>query len=709
MDEARVDREPAGSGQVAVFGAFELRLDTGELRKHGVRVRLQGKPFQILTALIHSAGHVVTREDLRTKLWPSNTFVDFESGLNTAVNRLRIALGDSAESPIYVETLARIGYRFIAPVRVTSLGGPAASAQIAESMRASSAAHPPVVPNPDASSAQSARRLTLKKSHAIAGLVVLILLLAGIGISANHLFRPRPAFHQLTFARGIVSNARFMPNGREVVYSAAWNGEPSRLFSTNVAHPESRNLGSRTAWLVDASPAGDIAFLEHSKDAGNALLESVPIRGGNPHMISDHAKGADWSQRGVLCLVTEKDAGYAVEYPPGRTLYASKGWISNADVSPSGDQVALVEHPIPNDDAGQVVLLDSSGHARVLTSGWGSVEGLAWHPTEREIWFTAARTGVDRNLMAVDINGHLREVGEIPGGMELLDIARSGDVLISRNTPRMMMLFGQIGGLPAQDISLLDWSRAVAISANGKWILFDESGAGGGKQYSVYLYGADTRSSTLLGEGRALDLSSNGRWALSQAANDIAKLSLISVDDRKSKLISNHGFQYRWAKFLPGSECPEILFEGNRSGEKPQLYRQELPDGNPQAVGGGASLMNAAIDENARLVVGSQGDSIAVVDLANGSSRSIRTSTRVFPVAFVNPREVLTRYADNGSIMLDVLNLQTGTLRPYHRLDFTDVTGTAEIFPICVTKDLRTFVYSRLNTLSDLYSVSGWR
>src|SRR6478752_5843853 len=98
------------------FGAFEVSLDTGELRKHGVRVRLQRRPFHILQALLEKPGQVVSREELRSRLWSSDTFVDFESGLNTAINRLRTALGDSAESPIYIETLARIGYRFIAPV-----------------------------------------------------------------------------------------------------------------------------------------------------------------------------------------------------------------------------------------------------------------------------------------------------------------------------------------------------------------------------------------------------------------------------------------------------------------------------------------------------------------------------------------------------------------------------------------------------------------
>ena len=98
------------------FSVFEVDLDAGELRKNGARIRLQEQPFQVLAALLQNAGQVVTREDLRQKIWPADTFVDFDHSLNTAVNKIRESLGDSAAGPRFVETLARRGYRFIAPV-----------------------------------------------------------------------------------------------------------------------------------------------------------------------------------------------------------------------------------------------------------------------------------------------------------------------------------------------------------------------------------------------------------------------------------------------------------------------------------------------------------------------------------------------------------------------------------------------------------------
>jgi DNA-binding winged helix-turn-helix (wHTH) protein len=111
--------DASSAGKIVRFGVYELDLASGELRKNGSRIRLQEQPFQILSVLLERPGEMVTREDLRTKLWSSDTFVDFDHSLNTAVNKLREALGDAAANPRFVETVARRGYRFIAPVQMT--------------------------------------------------------------------------------------------------------------------------------------------------------------------------------------------------------------------------------------------------------------------------------------------------------------------------------------------------------------------------------------------------------------------------------------------------------------------------------------------------------------------------------------------------------------------------------------------------------------
>jgi len=128
---------PASAGRIVRFGIFEANLAVGELRKNGAKIRLQEQPFQVLAVLLERPGEVVTRDELRTRLWNAETFVDFDHSLNTAINKLRDALDDSAANPRFVETLAKRGYRFIAPVRFgdgrgandTGLNGSGASLQ----------------------------------------------------------------------------------------------------------------------------------------------------------------------------------------------------------------------------------------------------------------------------------------------------------------------------------------------------------------------------------------------------------------------------------------------------------------------------------------------------------------------------------------------------------------------------------------------------
>jgi cholera toxin transcriptional activator len=117
---------PSSQVRLVRFGVFEVDFDAGELRKNGARIRLQEQPFQVLAVLLERPGQVVTREELRQKIWPADTFVDFDHSLNTAVNKIREALGDSASNPRFVETLARRGYRFLAPLNGSAAATPGA-------------------------------------------------------------------------------------------------------------------------------------------------------------------------------------------------------------------------------------------------------------------------------------------------------------------------------------------------------------------------------------------------------------------------------------------------------------------------------------------------------------------------------------------------------------------------------------------------------
>jgi len=136
MTDLQPDSRPARRYR---FGAFEADSATGELRRNGVRVRLHAQPFQVLAMLLERPGEMLTREEISRALWPEGTFVDYEHGVNSAVNRLRDALGDKAGSPRFVETLARRGYRFVAPVERILLDETALEQPLAESSPAAEA------------------------------------------------------------------------------------------------------------------------------------------------------------------------------------------------------------------------------------------------------------------------------------------------------------------------------------------------------------------------------------------------------------------------------------------------------------------------------------------------------------------------------------------------------------------------------------------
>src|SRR5215831_18646467 len=203
--------------QLVRFGVFEFDSESGELRKRGIKLSLQRKPMQLLQVLLERPGEIITREDLRRRLWGDETFVDFESGLNTAANRLRLKLGDSAENPRYIETLARTGDRFIAPVVKVNWDLPQAE-------------------SPESQPIEPPRRRTLAAALLIAPAIMAVLVLAWLAFRPAQ--APRAHFRQLTFRAGQVLGARFAPDGHEVLYAAQWDRDSRQVFLTSAVAPE---------------------------------------------------------------------------------------------------------------------------------------------------------------------------------------------------------------------------------------------------------------------------------------------------------------------------------------------------------------------------------------------------------------------------------------------------------------------------------------
>ena len=301
-----------------------------------------------------------------------------------------------------------------------------------------------------------------------------------------------PSFQQITFGSGTIHSARFAPDGQTIVYSAAWDGNPRKLFLKHPSSPEALPLELPSANLLSISPTGEMAIAVDCRLAHPSVCEGTMARaaltGGSPRDVAEHIQEASWTPDGSNLLVVRDISGKArIEFPIGKVLYETTGYVSDARLSPKGDSIAFMDHPYSQDDSGTVALLDLAGKKTTLTSRWNKEGGLAWSPSGDEIWFTATDTGANQSLYAVTPSGKVRVVIRVPGGIKLQDVARNGRVLLARGASRVGTLGLLQGDSRERDLSWLDYSFVADISPDGQTLLFDEEGEAGGANYTVYV------------------------------------------------------------------------------------------------------------------------------------------------------------------------------------------------------------------------------
>ena len=707
------ERSEPPSG-VVQFDGFELRLETGELRRNGMRVRLQTKPFQLLSALIERPGRVVTREDLRTRLWPSDTFVDFESGLNTAANRLRLALGDSAENPRYIETLSRIGYRFIAPVRRACADGvvelrktlvnpPAVEDAPAAETTVSEVDSPPAELTPPAPPRAQGHWLR----RALIALAGLAMLGAGLFVGRQSVPRDNQTFRQISFRRGVISAARFTPSG-EVVYSARWAGDPPRIYLTDTLSPESRDLGFGDARLAAISPSTELAIFHPLKSNTPWLFARVPLHGGAPSVVGKDVVAADFSPvSGKLCVVVKDARGSTIEMPPGNAIFHTSGWVDVVRVAPDGLSVALLEHELAVDDAGGVVYIDRNRRARKLTTGWASIVGLAWPLSSDEVWFSAAHSDNNVSVWSVSLEGRVRPVSVQPGSFVLFDVARDGRALASRFSRRLNMITGDSRTHSSEETSWFDWTRAVAISDSGDRLLFDETGAGGGESQAVYLRHVADHTVERVGDGHALDLSADGKHALTQARGARSQLTLISWPD-DHKTVSAPGLDYQSARFIPGREA--ILVQANAPGKPLGLYIQNLANGALRQLKGTDGLRWPMPSPDGRRAAAMTDYShLVLVDLDSDSRQDVDLPRSAALVRWISNDRLVFMEPGRLPIVLWSYDLRTRKSTSLYDIAVPDPSVRGGIAELVLSSDLRTFAFSYIQSASELLLVSGWK
>jgi eukaryotic-like serine/threonine-protein kinase len=558
-------------------------------------------------------------------------------------------------------------------------------------------------------------------------LAVCTLLALGAGVYAGKLLfttppAPPPTYRQLTFRRGSIRSARFAPDGQTILYSAAWQGSPVDVFTARPEAPEARSMGLTRTQLVSVSSASEMAVLLNSKAIGTwvnmGTLARAPLVGGAPREVLEQVQWADWSADGTnLAVVRDLGGRNRLEFPIGKPLYETGGWIGHPRVSPKGDQIAFIDHPVQGDDSGSLALVDLAGHKRSLSGEWFTIQGLAWSPDGKEIWFTASKSGVDRTLYAVSMDGKERMVLRLPGAVMIFDIFKDGRVLLMRASWRRELIGMTADDAKQHDLSWLDYTYPADLSGDGKTLLFDEEGGGGsldysksgGLSYAVYIRKTDGAPAVLLGEGGAVALSPDGKSVIAQTQDSPSQLKLLTTGAGEARDLTKDNINHSWSHWFPDGK--RILFSGNEPGKGVRLYVRDIASGKSEPITQeGVNGTSFVISPDSQWVAGIGPDQKGYLfPVAGGEPR---------PIAGLNPGEQpITFSSDSKSLYVyqpgelpaavNRLDLQTGQRTLWKQLMPSDPAGVETIGPILMTPDTKTCVFGYHRMLADLYLVEG--
>jgi eukaryotic-like serine/threonine-protein kinase len=700
------------------FGQFEADISRRRLLKRGVIVRLENRPFQLLVTLLERPGELVTREELQGRLWPVGTYVGFDEGLNTAVRKLRIALGDSTDSPLFIETVPRRGYIFIAPITTDSAPGLATPSDARLHFVASAESAPP-----DATSDNLGPGRRPRKALWAAAIFATILCIAGIAVWKSRRLsgtRQEPEFVRLSFERGLITSARFAPDGQTVVYGAAWNGHPFKLFLTRPGSPDVLPLRVE-ADVLSISRSGQMAVLldrrfDLSSVSSRGTLGLMSMTGSSPQELLADVRDADWSPDGSkLAVIHVSEDECQVEYPIGHVIYKTKGstWLSNVRVSPSGREVAVLEHPFYNDDAGHIVMIGVSGTRKVLSKDFYGIVGLAWEPRGHELFFGASQVAVGggRALFKVGYEGPPKLVRRETGHLTIQDIARDGTLLLTRDINGDEVFAHSPSAATDRSVGWMSVCLPTALSADGSRVLLSVQGelSGGYKAYVSSIAAAD--APTLLGNGIPTSFASDSKSVLAidpwgDEDKGVPQVVNLPMGPGMPRKITNDSLSHVWAEWLPDGS--RVVFLAAETGHGFRLWLKDVADGNA------ISLSPEGI---AGFKVSPDGKTIAATNAAHEVWRySIAQGAPEFLFRVDDIEKIVGWSLDEKSLFLTKygvpaqvfrVDLQTGRRQLLHQVTAVDPAGVRAIGPVLITPDGKSYVYAYTRVLSTLYIARG--
>ncbi len=525
---------------------------------------------------------------------------------------------------------------------------------------------------------------------------------------------PPPAYHRLTFQRGSIWGARFTPDGGTIVYGAAWDGGAPRLYSMRADNLLSSPLDLPSAFLLSLSSQSELALARDPIQATTlqilGTLARSQLSGGAPRDLESGVSFADWSPDGKGLTVVRDVGGRAdLFYPDDHLVYASNGWVSHPRFSPDGKWIAFLDHPTAGDD-GVVVLIPADGRTRkTLASGYSTVQGLAWRPDGKEIWFTGASEGNGRFLSAVTPEGRLRMIERVPTSLTLYDIARDGRVLVEQQDLRGGAFVRAPGEDRDRELSPLDDPGVSGLSEDGKLLLISESGEGGGENGSVYIRRTDGSAPILLGTGVGGGLSSDGAWAAACSFDGI-RLTLYPTGAGKPRAVETRLQGMSRPAFLAGSL--RIVVRATETGHKSRLYVVDASTGafRPISDEGIPYTSHLASSPDGARVLGVGTDLRPTIFPVSGGP--------AIPVPGGQPREAAAGWsADGGSVYVTHragssttvfrVDLATGKGEVWKTITAPDPAGVTGVAPVFVVMDGKSYAYGVTRILSTLYRADG--
>jgi eukaryotic-like serine/threonine-protein kinase len=527
---------------------------------------------------------------------------------------------------------------------------------------------------------------------------------------------PIAEYQQITFRTGSIGNARFTPDG-SIVYSAKWEGGDDQLYMSRTDDPGSRELGIKEAELLSISKGGELAIrlntVYHSGYAQSGTLARVPLSGGTPREVLDNVGDADFAADGnnlaIIRYVPESNH-WRLEYPIGKVLLDSINWLSHPKISPDGKWVAFADHENPGgDDEGSLAVIGADGNEpeKKLSSGWTSLQGILWSPAADEIWFTCTKTGSASNPRAVTLSGKLRTLANVPGGMWLEDI-RNGAVLTVANHGRLGIRGMAPGAKEERELGWFGWSELRDISQDGKKILFEEEGDGGGPNYTVFLRDTDGSPPARIGEGRAMAISPDAKWVITRAAKG-GPLNLVPTGAGEARQLTHDAVSYEGARFLPDGK--RLLALGIEAGHGGRDYMIDVSTGDSKPITPeGISGVQISPDGRSTAVRGPDGK-LGIWPLEGGEFNPIPGLESNYAAIGWTPDGESVYVApirrDITYSKVSRVNIKTGKMETWRTFGEETGAGVYAVAPPHLSSDGTAYAYLYWRVLSESYVVKG--